>query len=108
MFEISMARLARLSLTNVRLLLNDQGELGFKALYKATALPDILFDATSVVFHVMQMLDAEQQKAANSLQRQFNPVDIINRMKVVVGNRRISHLDFLTTMMEHNIRWIKP
>ena len=50
MFEISMARLARLSLNNARILLNDQGDLGFKALYQKARLPDALFDAVSVVF----------------------------------------------------------
>jgi uncharacterized protein (DUF2336 family) len=107
MFEISIARLSRVSLNNVRILLNDRGELGFKGLYEKAQLPDELFEATSVVFQTIQMLDAERQ-AQHSSQIRFNPEEVIKRMKIVVGTRRIKNLDFLTIMMEHNLKWERP
>ena len=107
MFEISMARLARVSLNNVRILLNDQGELGFKGLYDKAQLPEELFEAATVVYQTIQLLDAEQ-KAQHPSQRRFNPEEVIKRMKIVVGTRRIKNLDFLTIMMEQNLKWERP
>jgi len=104
MFEVNMARLARISLHNVRILLNDQGETGFKALYKKTELPEPLFEAAEVLVKTIQMLEAEQYPR-QQYQVRIKTSDIIKRMKTVVGNRKINNLDFLVSMMEHNLKF---
>lgn len=44
-FEMAMARLARIPVQNARILIHDQGRLGFMSLYERTGLPEKLFPA---------------------------------------------------------------
>lgn len=105
MFESDMARYARVSLNNVRILLNDPGEKGLEALYKKAGLPGNLYAATAVLIQTLQMLEAEHFDAQN-LRNPFKPAEIIDRMKIVVGERKIDNLDFIVAMIEHNRKWL--
>lgn len=58
-FEISLAKLAHIPLKNARILLNDRGELGFKALYEKSELPESLFPAVRHVLRASRPLLAE-------------------------------------------------
>ena len=43
--EVALARLARVPLQNARILIHDQGKLGFKSVYERSGLPERLFPA---------------------------------------------------------------
>ncbi len=104
MFETDMARLSRVSLNNVRILLSDPGEMGFQGLYKKAGLPDVLYDATALLVHTLQTLEAEQYPK-QKLRASFTPKEIIDRMLIMAGDRKIDNLDFIISMIEHNQRW---
>jgi len=56
-FEAAMSRLSKVSLVNIRLLIHDQGQLGFKAVYKKAGLPENLFPVFSmaiIIFNEME------------------------------------------------------
>ncbi|MDJ0683598.1 MAG: DUF2336 domain-containing protein [Alphaproteobacteria bacterium] len=44
-FEVSMSELANVPVANARILLHDEGELGFKSIYAKAGMPDVLFQA---------------------------------------------------------------
>lgn len=44
-FEVALAQLARIPVQNARILIHDQGNLGFKSLYQRAGLPERLFPA---------------------------------------------------------------
>jgi uncharacterized protein (DUF2336 family) len=61
-FEMALARLANIPLSNAQLLIYDKGGLGFKRLYEKTGLPESLFEATRVTMQVIKHMqeDGEQ------------------------------------------------
>lgn len=60
-FEAGMARLAQLPLKNVRTLLADQGDGGFRALYAKAQLPESMCDVARLTLRGIQALQQEQQ-----------------------------------------------
>jgi len=48
-FETSLARLANIPAANARKLITDRGELGFRAIYNQSGLPDAMFPAVKLL-----------------------------------------------------------
>jgi len=53
-FEASLARLSNIPINNVRQLISDKGELGFRALYNKSGLPDTMFPAVRMLLRVVR------------------------------------------------------
>ncbi|NBX04064.1 MAG: DUF2336 domain-containing protein [Alphaproteobacteria bacterium] len=58
-FEMCLAKLSNIPLTNARTLIADRGELGFRALYNKAGLPEGLFPAVKLLLKVVRELDVE-------------------------------------------------
>ncbi|MCG8358410.1 MAG: DUF2336 domain-containing protein [Kiloniellales bacterium] len=56
-FEMSLARLARIPVQNARILIHDQGNLGFESLYSRTGLPERWFPAFRAGLDVISETD---------------------------------------------------
>ncbi len=50
-FEISLANMAGIPVTNARLLIGDKGKLGFRAIYEKSGLPGTMFKAVRLLLH---------------------------------------------------------
>ena len=61
-FETSLAKLSDIPVVNARKLIADRGELGFRAIYNKSGLPDAMFPAVKMLLKVMRELDAEGEK----------------------------------------------
>ncbi len=61
-FETSLAVLAKLPVENARALINDRGELGFRAIYNKSGLPDAMFPAVNLLLKIVHQLDEEGEK----------------------------------------------
>jgi len=61
-FETSLARLSSIPVSNARKLITDRGELGFRAIYNKSGLPESLFPAVKTLLKVVRELDAEGEK----------------------------------------------
>ncbi len=59
LFEISVARVTRVPLANVRKLLTDATGEGFRALYKKARLPDTIYDAMRLVHKVVRDMEKD-------------------------------------------------
>ena len=62
-FETSLAKLSNISVTNARTLISDRGELGFRAIYNKSGLPEAMFPAVKLLLRVVRELDAEGTKS---------------------------------------------
>ena len=65
-FETSLARLSNIPLSNARTLIKDRGDLGFRAIYNKSDLPDSLFPAVRLLLKVIHQLDEEGAKPNSS------------------------------------------
>ncbi len=61
-FETSLAKLSNIPVANARKLIADRGDLGFRAIYNKSGLPDAMFPAVRMLLRVMRELDAEGEK----------------------------------------------
>ncbi|NBO19225.1 MAG: DUF2336 domain-containing protein [Proteobacteria bacterium] len=64
-FETAMARMAGVSLANARALIGDRGDLGFRAIYNKSGLPEAMFSAVRILLRVVRELEAEGAKSGN-------------------------------------------
>ena len=65
-FETSLARLSNIPVANARTLIKDRGDLGFRAIYNKSGLPEKLFPAVRLLLRVVHKLDDEGQKPGSS------------------------------------------
>lgn len=62
-FHVALARLAGLSLANAKQLINDRGNLGFRALYNKSGLSEKMFPAIHIVLQALNEMDLEKRYA---------------------------------------------
>lgn len=58
-FESSLALLSNIKVENARKLIADRGELGFRAIYNKSGLPDTMFPAVKLLLKIVRELDGE-------------------------------------------------
>ncbi len=61
-FEMSLAKLSEIPSANARKLINDRGDLGFRAIYNKSGLPDAMFPAVKLLLKVVRELHDEGEK----------------------------------------------
>lgn len=65
-FETSLARLSNVAVSNARALINDKGDLGFRAVYNKSGLPDAMFPAVRTLLRAVKDLDDEGEKPGSN------------------------------------------
>ena len=65
-FESSLAKLSSIPVENARTLIADRGELGFRAIYNKSGLPDAMFPAVKLLLKIVREMDAEGNKATGA------------------------------------------
>ncbi len=65
-FESSLALLSNIKVENARKLIADRGELGFRAIYNKSGLPDAMFPAVKLLLKIVRELDAEGERSGTS------------------------------------------
>lgn len=94
-FEVAMARMADIPLANARKLLNDRGDLGFRAMYNKASLPNDLYAAARLlVLQVQQLVESRELTRGP----QFSRV-VIERMLGIAQREKISGVAELTTII---------
>lgn len=58
-FESSLALLSNIQVENARKLIADRGELGFRAIYNKSGLPDTMFHAVKLLLKIVRELDGD-------------------------------------------------
>ncbi len=65
-FENSLAHLSNIPVANARKLITDRGELGFRAIYNKSGLPEAMFPAVKLLLKIVRELDTEGEKKGGS------------------------------------------
>jgi uncharacterized protein (DUF2336 family) len=97
-FELALAKLADIPVTNVQLLILDQGPEGFESLYKTSCLPMELFSATQYL-----MRTALEETSFGRYQRNDFRQRLANRLMQDEAVHNIQYMDYLITLIQNNI-----
>lgn len=103
LFEVSMSRLAKVPLKNVRILLHEKGEAGFIGLYEKADLPESIAAAVRLAIKAMVALE-EGYAHSNIKALRFSTVEIMEKMLELQGAEDVPNMQYLLTMMQHHVR----
>jgi uncharacterized protein (DUF2336 family) len=98
-FEMALSRLSNIPLSNTRKLISDQGELGFRAIYNKSGLPDAMFPAVKLLLSIVRSLDAEGVKPASS--RYANHV--VERILQHSEDSNMENLSYIIALVRRNL-----
>ena len=101
LFEVSMSRLARTPLNNVKILLNEKGEDGFNGLYEKADLPMSMQAAVGLAVKAMLALEGNYAKS-NIKALKFSPVEVMQKM-TELNTGDIPNLGYIMSMMQHHL-----
>lgn len=65
-FEMALAKLSDLPVANARKLINDRGDLGFRAIYNKSGLPEAMFPAVKLLLKIVRELNEEGEKLGSA------------------------------------------
>jgi uncharacterized protein (DUF2336 family) len=98
-FEHAIARLADVPLGNAQLLMLDQGETGFKSLYKTSCLPMEMYDASQYLLTTV----LEETSFGRYKRADFRKL-LAQRLMQDERARGINYMDYLITLVQGNAR----
>ena len=102
-FEVKIARLTQTPVLNIRQLVNDSSNKGFRVLYRRAGLPKDLFEASEALITALRNL--EEQYA--SLTQRDNHLKIVSQelrgeiLKNVKNIEDVKNLDYILSLVNH-------
>ncbi len=102
-FEVKIARLTQTPVLNIRMLIQDNSNKGFRVLYKRANLPKDLFEATEILITALRELDNEHKNEANDPDVTRKIVGelaacITKKVKYIED---IKNLDYILSLVSH-------
>lgn len=94
-FEGSLAKLSTIPVANARKLITDKGELGFRAIYNKSGLPDAMFPAVKLLLKIVRELDVEGEKPGSS--RYANR--IVERILQYSEDKQMENLSYIIALV---------
>lgn len=94
-FEASLAVMAGVPLNNARILIHDEGELGFKSLYKKAGMPDALFPAFRTAVDTAMGAEAERSDADIETQMRRMLERVLTVHEDVIDEYGVENVDYL-------------
>jgi uncharacterized protein (DUF2336 family) len=98
-FVAALAKLAGIPSANAHKLVSDKGELGFKALYERTEMPESMFQAVRLLLQVVQDL-GDSEAVPGSLLYANRAVE---RLLALAGNQEVDNLPYLMALIRQNV-----
>ena len=99
-FEASLARLSNIPVSNARLLITDKGELGFRALYNKSGLPEAMLPAVRLLLTVIRGLAEEGERPGKA--RYANAV--IERILKYSEDTPIENLSYIIALVRRSVQ----
>jgi uncharacterized protein (DUF2336 family) len=94
-FESSLAKLSNIPVENARTLIADRGDLGFRAIYNKSGLPDTLFPPVKLLLKIVRELDTEGEN--NSSARYSNR--IVERILQYSEESPVENLSYIIALV---------
>jgi len=100
LFEITMARLAKISIYNVKKLTADESNQGLRALYEKAGLPESMFESLQIVMGVVRGIDKERPEARERLKKPENLSNyMIEKIMTVAEGQEIENINYFLSMI---------
>jgi uncharacterized protein (DUF2336 family) len=102
-FEVKIARLTQTPVLNIRTLLQDSSNKGFRVLYRRAELPKDLFEATEVLISSLRDLSNEYKDKINSpdMTKEISKQLTAAIMKRVKNIDDVKNLDYILSLVSH-------
>lgn len=94
-FEQALAQLSGIPVSNARKLISDKGDLGFRAIYNKSGLPDAMFPAVKLLLKIVHELADEGEKTGSS--RYSNR--IVERILQYSEDRNMENLSYIIALV---------
>lgn len=94
-FEMALAKLSNIPVANARKLVSDQGELGFRAIYNKSGLPDAMFPAVKLLLKIVRELYEEGERPGSS--RYANR--IVERILQYSEDKNMENLSYIIALV---------
>jgi uncharacterized protein (DUF2336 family) len=94
-FEQSLAQLSGIPAANARKLVSDRGDLGFRAIYNKSGLPDAMFPAVKLLLKIVHDLADEGEKSGSS--RYAN--SIVERILQYSEDKNMENLSYIIALV---------
>lgn len=94
-FESSLAYLSNIPVKNARLLIADKGDLGFRALYNKSGLPDTMFPAVKMLLKVVRELAEIGERPGKS--RYTN--NVVERLLEYSDSEPVENLSYIIALV---------
>jgi uncharacterized protein (DUF2336 family) len=99
-FAAAMGRFANVSLANARRLIADKGDLGFKALYEKSELPETMYHAVRLLLRAVQQLDGDEAIPGSLLYANR----LVERVLDLAGSDNVEYLPYFIALIRQNIQ----
>jgi uncharacterized protein (DUF2336 family) len=103
LFEVSMARIIKVPVLNIRTLLMDESNKGFAVLYQRAGLPQSLYAATEVLLEVLREIKDELKGGGIKLSKNTANRILGNLMMRVEERGEVENIDYIVTLIRHNM-----
>jgi uncharacterized protein (DUF2336 family) len=94
-FEQALAQLSAIPASNARKLIGDHGDLGFRAIYNKSGLPDAMFPAVKLLLRIVHELSDEGEKSGSS--RYANR--IVERILQYSEDKNMENLSYIIALV---------
>lgn len=98
-FESALARLSSIPVSNARALINDKGDLGFRAIYAKANLPEAFFYAIKLVVQIVR--DSEDEGITPATPAYANR--LIERILFLAEGKEIDNLSYILAIIRQGI-----
>jgi uncharacterized protein (DUF2336 family) len=100
LFEVSLSRLLRVPVRNIKILLADDG--GLRRTYEAAELPEFLFEATELTVHALLKINKDNAKAG--IKEPCTPYQLMQYMRELAAGKEIDGIDYIYALMQQSQR----
>lgn len=102
-FEVKLARITQTPVLNIRQLVQDENNKGFRALYRRAELPKDLFEATEVLVTALRQLEKEfrEFRNKNSYTKLISEHLTEQILKNVKNVEDVKNLDYILSLVRH-------
>jgi len=94
-FETSLAQLSGIPVSSARALINDRGQLGFRAIYNKSGLKDSMFSAIRILLNAVRDLDTNNIKPGSPGYADR----IVERISQYAEGERVENLPYLIALV---------
>lgn len=103
-FEVNIARMTHTPVLNIRTLLNDPSNLGFKAIYERAAMPQDLYAATALLVTVLRGMQNKKEFTVKGIfaTKETAAYMIKQITKLAAKEGSVKNLDYILSLISHH------